>query len=99
MSVAAVAGLTVSLIGGDGLHIALVVQLQPWRLAWLMAFAAQPGLAVVALALRGKPAGWPAVALLAAPLVILTRPFCDFAWAWIAAARDERRWLHPFSPA
>ncbi len=86
VSIAALAGLLVSLVGGDGLRDALVVQLQTWRLAWLMALAALPGLVVLALALRDRPAGWPATALLAAPLVILTRPFSDFAWAWIAAA-------------
>jgi hypothetical protein len=85
VSIAAMAGLLTSLIGGDGLHDAFVVQLQTWRLAWLMALAALPGLVVLALALRDRPAGWPALALLAAPLVILTRPFCDFAWAWILA--------------
>ena len=86
VSVAALAGLLTSLVGGDGVHDALVVQLQTWRLAWLMALAALPGLIVVLLALRDRPAGWPALALLGAPLIILTRPFSDFAWAWIAAA-------------
>jgi hypothetical protein len=86
VSIAALAGLLTSLIGGDVLHDAFVIQLQTWRLAWLMALAALPGLVILALALRDRPAGWPALALLAAPLVILTRPFSDFAWAWIPAA-------------
>jgi hypothetical protein len=78
-------GLAASVIAGDGVHDVLAVQLQTWRLAWLMALAALPGLVILALRLRRRPCGWPATALLAAPIIILTRPFSDFVWAWIAA--------------
>jgi hypothetical protein len=85
VSATAAAGVAVSLIGADLAHDVLIVQLQTWRLAWVLALASLPAIVLVALRLRRRPLGWAATALLAAPLIILTRPFSDKVWAWIAA--------------
>lgn len=79
------AGLTVSFVGADGIHDVLIAQLQTWRLTWLLALVSLPAIVLVALRLRRRPAGLAATALLAAPLIILTRPFSDKPWAWSAA--------------
>ncbi|HEV7158619.1 MAG TPA: hypothetical protein VGN38_09725 [Caulobacteraceae bacterium] len=78
-------GTLAALIGADGLHDELIVQLQTWRLAWLTAVVSLPAIIVLALRLRRKALGPAAVALLAAPVIILTRPFCDKPWAWALA--------------
>jgi len=79
------AGLAVSFVGADGLHNVLIGQLQTWRLTWLLALVSLPAMVLVALRLRRRRLGLAATALLAAPLVILTRPFSDKPWAWSAA--------------
>jgi len=85
IAVTATAGLTVSMLGADWARNVLITQLQTWRLTWLLAVAALPALVLTALRLRRRRLGWAACALLAAPLIILTRPFSDKAWAWGAA--------------
>lgn len=85
VSATAAGGLAVSAVGADLLHDILIVQLQTWRLAWLLAVTALPAMVLVGLRLRRRPLGLAASALMAAPLVILTRPFSDKAWAWGAA--------------
>lgn len=78
--VCALAGVAVSWIGGDGLHSALVIQLQLWRLAWLLAWASIA--AVFLLAPSGRdPAAWVVPALLAASLL----PGQDWPAAGLAA--------------
>jgi hypothetical protein len=82
VSATGLAGLAVSVVGADLAHDVLVVQLQTWRLTWLLAVVSLPAIVLVALRLRRRPTGLAATALLAAPLIILTRPFSDKAWAW-----------------
>lgn len=77
-----VGGTLAALIGADVLHDTLIVQLQTWRLAWMPAIVALPAIVLIALRLRRRPLGPTATVLLAVPLIILTRPFCDKAWAW-----------------
>lgn len=45
---AAAAGLLASWIGADVLHNALVIQLQLWRLTWMLAWASAPTIAILA---------------------------------------------------
>ena len=85
VAVTGAAGLAVSFVGADAIHDVLIAQLQTWRLTWLLALVSLPALVLVALRLRRRPLGMAATALLAAPLIILTRPFSDKPWAWSAA--------------
>jgi hypothetical protein len=85
VSASALGGLVVSVIGADLARDVLIVQLQTWRLCWLLAVVSLPAIVLVALRLRRRRLGLAASALLAAPLIILTRPFSDKAWAWGAA--------------
>ncbi|HEY2481990.1 MAG TPA: hypothetical protein VGI30_07325 [Caulobacteraceae bacterium] len=85
VAVTAAAGLVVSMVGADLARDVLVIQLQTWRLTWLLAVVALPAVVLLAQRLRRRRLGWAACALLAAPLIILTRPFSDKALAWGAA--------------
>ncbi len=82
VTITAAAGLAVAVAGAGFIHDALIVQLQTWRLAWLLAVAALPAMVLVALRLRRRRPGLAASALLAAPLLMLTRPFQDRLWVW-----------------
>jgi hypothetical protein len=82
VSLIAVGGVALTAVGGDLAHDALIIQLQTWRWAWLLAVVTLPALVVVWLALRRRASGHLACALLAAPLVILTPLFRGPAWAW-----------------
>jgi hypothetical protein len=85
VTLTAAAGLAISLIGGDLFHDVLVIQLQTWRAAWLMAVAALPAAALIGLRLRRHPLGPATTILLAAPLLVLTRPLQIFAFVWVAS--------------
>jgi hypothetical protein len=81
----AILGIIVTGVGVDLLHNTLVTQLQTWRFAWLMAVVKWAAAAVVWLRLRRSNAGQVAACLLAAPAIILIRPFADQIWAWVPA--------------
>lgn len=72
--IAAMAGLAASAIGADLLRDVLIIQLQPWRAAWLLAWASVLSLFVLAPEARG-PADWAFPALFAVAVAFA----CD-AW-------------------
>ncbi|HEY7900456.1 MAG TPA: hypothetical protein VIC25_04650 [Caulobacteraceae bacterium] len=80
VAMVAIAGHLSSLVAGDGLHDALIIQLQLGRCGWLPAVTQLPALVVIALRLRRASWGWLATALLAAPATLLTVGFEDFIW-------------------
>ena len=80
-SLMAIAGAIVSIIGGDVLHDALVVQLQLTRCGWLPAVIQFAALVVVWLRLRRRPLGRLSTVLLAEPAFMLTMEFEKLAWA------------------
>jgi hypothetical protein len=82
VSLVAVGGIALTAAGGDLAHDALIIQLQTWRCAWLLAVVKLLALVVIWLKVRRRASGPLACALLAAPLIILTPLFKGPAWAW-----------------
>ena len=95
----ALAGLIVSLVGGDVLHIVLIVQTQPWRCLWLAAVIAV--LLIPLIASRGwqlGPLGQLAVALVIIAWLSIDEPYTLASAPLAIAAAAAAGWRKQLPP-